>query len=857
MGVLTTTMSWKHIALSLSALALTVSLTSAQTYRCFAANESPCECVFPFKYNGVTHNTCTYGDETDLWCATGTNANGEYDGGDQYGWCLPEVETETEPEPVDPCAGQCERPNQRCEVESGQAVCRCLEGYLDGQSGDGSQCQCVRDWEAGAQSQTRGHICNSCPRGFELKTWQQETTNKKKQWCHKEARECSPDRDEENEHYPNIERIGRGYNIIIGNLLELPARDTLGHQGFRNLHKNIFNPYSVDIDDSRDQCKVNGYIMDRSKNCAASLKTKIFSNSRQVMETIAEKVQTGRTVEEFTFSVSEGENAQFSNSVSFGSSFTQSSDSTTGSSSNHCVDESTSESTERGRTVEKSKTAEKSSSYEQTQSQSQSTERSNSDTQTSSTSKEQSSSSTDEVNGSAIVGGSAFGFTASATAGFSKSNTKSNSRTDTNEKSSTNSLTSGSEKSSGYTRNNANSDSSTNSEGFTDTASKQKSITTNICNEGSESSSNHNGLENSRDTSNERNTGTTFDKSFEIPGDSRSVSHSKAVTDTEEFFQEFSGSISHTEASCVKYTASLNDNSPPAFSSDFKDIIREMDTLTEELWDSNIETKKLTNGTLISRKNEKNEKKFDALFSKFIENFGTHYIQKAVMGGMQRISNKIKSLKEDTGNKEQVENCLNKAIKEKRGDQSVQDGTSNDNCNNEGIENRVKSALETREEDLQTYGGGAGEDIYQWTTNQFLSPTLLPDFKLQPIVKLFRPEFMNSKRVTRADGTAINHKRILSWLMPRYAILIGRCRLMKNHHVSEGKTCLPNKPYLVSTRDALEATHLADLCQSLPDHILEPGATDCVWCPGGVDHSRRACKPDYLNLYQQWEKEKF
>merc|ERR1712157_458826 len=79
---------------------------------------------------------------------------------------------------------------------------------------------------------------------------------------------------------------------------------------------------------------------------------------------------------------------------------------------------------------------------------------------------------------------------------------------------------------------------------------------------------------------------------------------------------------------------------------------------------------------------------------------------------------------------------------------------------------------ETREEDMQTYGGGAGEDIYQWTTNQFLSPTLLPDFKLQPIVKLFRPEFMNSKRVTRADGTAINHKRILTWLTSASPCLI-------------------------------------------------------------------------------------
>merc|ERR1712088_597193 len=435
--------------------------------------------------------------------------------------------------------------------------------------------------------------------------------------------------------------------------------------------------------------------------------------------------------------------------------------------------------------------------------------------------------------------------------GGSESETTSKTNTNSNEKSSTKTSTRGSESSYGLTSSSGSSDS------FTNTASKQKSITTNICNEGSESSSNSNGQESNRDQSNERNTGTTFDKSFEIPGDSRSVSNSKAVSETDEFFQEFSGSISHTEASCVKYSASLNDNSPPAFSSDFKDIIREMDALTEELWDSNIETKKLNNGKLISRKNEKNEKKFDALFSKFIENFGTHYIQKAVMGGMQRISNKIKSLKEDTGNKEQVENCLNKAIKEKRGDLSVQDGTSNDNCNNEDIENRVKSALETREEDLQTYGGGAGEDIYQWTTNNFLSPTLLPDFKLQPIVKLFQPNFMNRNMVTRKDGTTINHKRILSWLMPRYAILIGRCRLMKNHHVSEGKACVPNEQYLVSTRDALDTTHLADACQSLPDHVLEKDAMFCKWCPAGVDHARRTCKPDSsskLKLYQQWEK---
>merc|ERR1712088_1137240 len=145
--------------------------------------------------------------------------------------------------------------------------------------------------------------------------------------------------------------------------------------------------------------------------------------------------------------------------------------------------------------------------------------------------------------------------------GGSESETTSKTNTNSNEKSSTKTSTRGSESSYGLTSSSGSSDSSTNSDSFTNTASKQKSITTNICNEGSESSSNSNGQES--------NTGTTFDKSFEIPGDSRSVSNSRAVSETDEFFQEFSGSISHTEASCVKYSASLNDNSPPAFSSDF------------------------------------------------------------------------------------------------------------------------------------------------------------------------------------------------------------------------------------------------------------------------------------------------
>jgi hypothetical protein len=831
------------------ALLLAISLNSAQAYRCVTAEEKDCQCIFPFKVDGESYETCA--DPTNdgnNWCATALKSDGEYS---EWGWCLEDLppvdqaETMTETKTGDVCAGQCEKANQKCEEVSGKAVCKCLEGYFD-EKNDGNSCKCVRDWTSAGTFGTRGDLCTSCPRGFELKQKKNNESRIEKQWCRREAEECNPVRVELNQKYPNIRRIGQGYNIIVGNLLALPALDSAGHNGFRGLHKRIFNPYSIDIADSGDACNINGYNFDGSKNCQASLKTTVFSNSNQVLEKIEDKVKTGEMVEEFKFSVSEGENAQFSNSVSFGASFSLNSDSTKGSSANHCVDESTSQQTDIGKTVDYTKTAENSKSSEKSQSSSDSYENTSSDTQTQSNTRERSSSSTSETSVEATAGVSFFGATASVTAGSSSSNTDSTSYSQSTENSRTNSFTQGYTSENGFSRSQSSSDSTTNSDSFTNTASNQKSISTNICGEDSQSNTITKGEEKSEEKSTQNNSGSTFEKSFEIPGDSRSVIHSKAVAETEDFFQESSGSISHTEASCVKFSARLNDNSPPAFTKDFKDIVREMDSLTEELWYSNIETKKLYNGKLISRKNEKNEEEFDRLFEKFVENFGTHYIQEAKMGGIQRLSSQIKSLKEDTGNIEQVENCLTKAIKEKRGDQSVQDGRSNDNCNDEDIENRVKAALETTEVQVHTFGAGANEDIYQWTSNDFLSPTLLPDFKLQPIVKLFQSKFMKRERVTRNDGTAINHKRILSWLTPRYAILIGRCKLMKNHHVEDGKTCRANKEFLVSNRDGTEEIHLAALCESLPNHILPRNATDCTWCPGGVDKAARQCKVNKL-----------
>jgi len=360
-----------------------------ESLQCVTEINEACVCVFPFKYNGVSYNSCTNVGEEALWCATAVDQNQKYSG--EYGWCLEaivetglgvendkeeggEKPSGTSETKSDVCFGKCSLQNQKCEKINGRPQCRCLDGYLDGEEGDGSDCQCVYDWY---NERRRGNICKECTLGFELKKWE----NGMKQWCEKETRECDPDiKTETDPNYPNIERVGQGYNMLIGNLLELPDIDEKGHKGFRGLQKPIFSPYSAKRDETPSRCKINGYILDPALNCEASLQTTAFTNSQQVVAKIQENVRTGVNSEEFAFTVSEGENAQFSNSISFGESFSQTSDSTEGTSGHHCVDESLSESTEEGATVEISRTSEEGSSFEESQSEGQNEESTNTKT---------------------------------------------------------------------------------------------------------------------------------------------------------------------------------------------------------------------------------------------------------------------------------------------------------------------------------------------------------------------------------------------------------------------------------------------------------------------------------------------
>ena len=630
------------------------------------------------------------------------------------------------------------------------------------------------------------------------------------------------------------------------NLLELPDEDPRGHSGYNGQHQPIFAAYSIRASDARvdARCGVSGYLMDGSRKCSGDTQTTVFSQGEEVRRNVGNKLKTGDFVEKISFTVSETDNAQFSNSISFGESLSSSQNDDT----NHCVDKGFADSLELGTTKESQVSREEADTFEENETKSTNRNRESSVTDSSSSQTEKSSSweegSTTDVNVGVSAGGgfSAFGCSASlevsTNVGFGTSSTRGGSTSNLNSKenSKTNSISEGSEKSYGYSRSNTVSGSDSQSRGESQSKSKNSYINTNICKSGSRAASQDNDQRIEGSTGGDRG----VSKSYEIPGDMRSVKHSMAMVESETFFAETSGSITHTEVTCQTYNARIDRDHPPAFSDAFKSQVVRMSRETNRMWSTDISTSRSENGTLESFLNPQNQEEYDKLFSDFIYDFGTHYIESASMGAIMRVKNKLEKLKSSLVRDSQVEKCLVEQMNKVTNNNSTNFQDS-DNCGDENTKKTVEDILETSSSKIVTYGSGSNNNIHLWTGSEFLQPTMLPDYKLQPIVKLFTDKMMTTERISNEDGTQIDYQRILSWFIPRYVTLIGRCKLLTNHRVSEGSKCVPNKPHMVSTRDGLSQTDLGSFCRSLPDHILPTGGVRCLWCKNGVQKNRLSC----------------
>ena len=529
--------------------------------------------------------------------------------------------------------------------------------------------------------------------------------------------------------------------------------DEKGHSGVNGQHQPIFKPYSVLKNEAKStaRCQVYGYDLDESKICNGYTKTSVYSNSEEIRQNIGDKVKTGDMVEEITLSISEGDNAMYSNSISFGESITSSQNDDT----NHCVDKGTAESLEEGTTKETSKTSEKGRSYEENEQESKNQETSvsitdskGSQTDKSSTWEEGTTTNT-EVNSqvTAEAGFSGFGFSGSVSAsvgashstGTSSSRGGSTSNSQSEEHSKTNSMTEGTQNSYGFSRSQTSSDSKSDSQGSSQSKSKSSTINTNICSGSSSTSSD----EQSTTENNENRNEKSLQKSYEIPGDMRSIQHTNAMVEAETYFAETSGSISHTEATCQTYSVKLSKTNPPAFSNTFKEAVKKMAIETEKLWQQGILTTKIE-GTIESFLKISTQEIFDDLFSEFIYNFGTHFIESAKMGAVMRLEKHLENLKSNLARDRELEECLEEQINKGAGTTSSQ--KEKNKCKDDSTKRTVEEILENSNENMDTFGSGSNDDIHEWSRSDFPQPTMLPDFKLQPIVKIFSESFMSIDR---------------------------------------------------------------------------------------------------------------
>ena len=63
---------------------------------------------------------------------------------------------------------------------------------------------------------------------------------------------------------------------------------------------------------------------------------------------------------------------------------------------------------------------------------------------------------------------------------------------------------------------------------------------------------------------------------------------------------------------------------------------------------------------------------------------------------------------------------------------------------------------------------------------------------------------MTTDRISDQFGRPIDVRNLLSWFQPRYEILLGKCKILPNHRVSDaGSTCVPCRAGYTASEDGL------------------------------------------------------
>ena len=256
-------------------------------------------------------------------------------------------------------------------------------------------------------------------------------------------------------------------------------------------------------------------------------------------------------------------------------------------------------------------------------------------------------------------------------------------------------------------------------------------------------------------------------------GNDDAIENSKDVVQANNFMSSTSGSIAVSEVECQIYRSKIDLHDFPAFTKTFKEAILNLHDKSLELTPYRFIVTKVgpTTATSTGMKtvlNTTTERTFNRIFSEFIGEYGTHFIEDGSFGGKMVYKSNIRNFDIQNNNNQEAKSCFDK-IHQKRLEKKAFNKKERNVCSNQDVQNQIERSLQV--EDVKFISKGAHiakiENIAEWTASDFKDPDLI-SFKLYPIMILFDKIIMRPKSITDNAGNAININAITSWMMPRY-----------------------------------------------------------------------------------------
>jgi len=213
-----------------------------------------------------------------------------------------------------------------------------------------------------------------------------------------------------------------------------------------------------------------------------------------------------------------------------------------------------------------------------------------------------------------------------------------------------------------------------------------------------------------------------------------SFSSSKEFNENERFFTGTQGILTLNEATCATYSYRIKDYKPPPLTDDFIAAVNRLYQVRSS-----------------SSSVKQNE------FDKFIDNFGTHFIDSAIMGGRMAITRRYSRDEFQRSTDSQIRKCNTDRLSISIG-QTASQSTANCNKVSTSASNAMIGSFVR--EYVTSYGSTPMSNVYTWSQQAFDAPLPIK-MSLSPILNLFTAAHMNKHNIN-------GYKDVLRWIAPYY-----------------------------------------------------------------------------------------